>query len=439
MAKPKRKLQIIAGQCIACGVCEGECPVDAIYLEGDVAVIDYELCTGCGKCIEVCPTDCLFFEGEEEAEEAAPPQAAEEVAPEVEAGLTELVSAVPVAFAKNQGVWIYIEQSAGQVHPVSWELLGKGRELADALGCELAAMVLGEDVDDVAVATGHYGADKAYVIDDPLLAHYRTHPFAEGCLKLVREYEPEIVLIGATTLGRDLAGAIATDLHTGLTADCTGLVIDEQARLLRQTRPAFGGNIMATILCKEHRPQMSTVRPRVMEALAPDETRQVEIVRETLEVSEEDIGVTVEEFRPDADLDKPNLQYAEIICAGGRGLGNPKGFELMKELADALGGVMGASRATVDAGWISHDYQVGQTGLTVRPRLYIAAGISGAIQHRVGMQTADTIVAINSDPEANIFQIADFGIVGDLYEVVPELIKQAKEGDLKEKLLGDGG
>ncbi len=275
-------------------------------------------------------------------------------------------------------------------------------------------------------------------IDDPLLAHYRTHPFAEGCLHLIRQYKPEIVLIGATTLGRDLAGAIATDLHTGLTADCTGLEIDELTRLLRQTRPAFGGNIMATILCKEHRPQMATVRPRVMEALAPDESRQAEIVRETLEISEEDIGVTIEEFRPDADLDKPNLQYAEIICAGGRGLGSPKGFELMKELAEALGGVMGASRATVDAGWISHDHQIGQTGYTVRPRLYIAAGISGAIQHRVGMQTSDTVVAINSDPEANIFQIADFGIVGDLYEVVPELIKQAREGNLKEKLLGDG-
>ena len=428
MAKPKRKLQIIAGQCIACGVCEGECPFDAIHIEGDVAVIDYELCTGCGKCTKVCPTDCLYFEGEEEAEEAAEPEAAEEVAPELAAGLTQY-----------QGVWIYIEQSDGQVHPVSWELLGKGRELADALDCELAAMVLGENVDGVVIQAGHYGADKAYVIDDPLLAHYRTYPFTEGCLELIRQYKPAIVLIGATTLGRDLAGAIATDLHTGLTADCTGLEIDAHSGLLRQTRPAFGGNIMATILCREHRPQMATVRPRVMEALAPDETRQVEIVRETLEVSEEDIGVAVEEFRPDADLDKPNLQYAEIICAGGRGLGNPRGFELMEELAEALGGVVGASRATVDAGWISHDYQVGQTGLTVRPRLYIAAGISGAIQHRVGMQTADTIIAINSDPEANIFQIADFGIVGDLYEVVPELIKQAKAGNLKEKLLGDGG
>ncbi|MCK4324594.1 MAG: 4Fe-4S binding protein, partial [Armatimonadetes bacterium] len=199
MAKPKRKLQIIAGQCIACGVCEGECPFDAIHMEGDVAVIDYELCTGCGKCIKVCPTDCLYFEGEEEAEGEAQAEAAEEVAPELAAGL-----------AQYQGVWIYIEQSDGQVHPVSWELLGKGRELADALDCELAAMVLGEDVDDVAVAAGHYGADKAYIIDNPLLAHYRTHPFAEGCLHLIRQYKPEIVLIGATTLGRDLAGAIAT-------------------------------------------------------------------------------------------------------------------------------------------------------------------------------------------------------------------------------------
>ena len=427
MRKPKRKLQINAGQCIACGLCEPECPFDAIHIEGDVAVIDYEECTGCGKCVKVCPTDCLFFEGEE-AKEEAKPEAAGDIAADLVACLAEF-----------SGVWVFVEQSDGEPHPVSWELLGKGRELADTLGGELAAVVIGQGVDDVAVQAGHYGADKAYVIDDPVAAKYRTHPYAEGCLKLIRQYKPEIMLIGATTLGRDLAGAIATDLHTGLTADCTGLEIDELTRLLRQTRPAFGGNIMATILCKEHRPQMATVRPRVMEALAPDESRQAEIVRETLEVSEEDIGVTIEEFRPDADLDKPNLQYAEIICAGGRGLGNPKGFELMKELADAIGGVMGASRATVDAGWISHDYQVGQTGYTVRPRLYIAAGISGAIQHRVGMQTADTIIAINSDPEANIFQIADFGIVGDLYKVVPELIKQAQTGNLKEKLLGDGG
>jgi len=428
MAKPKRKLQIIAGQCIACGVCEGECPFDAIHVEGDMAVIDYEKCTGCGKCTKVCPTNCLYFEGEEEAEGEAQPEAAAQVAPELAAGLAEY-----------QGVWIYIEQSDGQVHPVSWELLGKGRELADARDCELAAMVLGEGVEQVAVQAGHYGADKAYIIDDPLLAQYRTYPFAEGCLKLVRKYEPEIVLIGATTLGRDLSGAIATDLHTGLTADCTGLEIDPASGLLRQTRPAFGGNIMATILCREHRPQMSTVRPRVMEALEPDESRQVEIVRETLDINEDEIGVTVEEFRPDADLDKPNLQYAEIICAGGRGLGSPRGFELMKELAEALGGVVGASRATLDAGWLSHDHQIGQTGYTVRPRLFIAAGISGAIQHRVGMQTSDTIVAINTDPEAKIFQLADCGIVGDLYEVVPELIKQAKAGNLREKLLGDRG
>ena len=428
MRKPKRKLQIIAANCIACGLCEPECPFDAIHIEGDVAVIDYEECTGCGKCIKICPTDCLFFEGEEAKAKEEKPEAAPDLAADLVARLSQY-----------SGVWIFVEQSDGEAHPVSWELLGKGRELADTLGCELAAVVLGEGIDDVARQAGHYGADKAYVIDDPVLAKYRTHPYAEGCLKLVREYRPEIMLIGATTLGRDLSGAIATDLHTGLTADCTGLEIDELTRLLRQTRPAFGGNIMATIQCKEHRPQMATVRPRVMEALAPDESREVEIVRETLDVNEDEIGVTIEEFRPDADLDKPNLQYAEIICAGGRGLGTSQGFKLMAELAEALGGVVGASRATVDAGWISHDYQVGQTGYTVRPRLFIAAGISGAIQHRVGMQTSDTIVAINTDPEAPIFNIADFGIVGDLYEGVPELIKQAKEGNLKEKGLGAGG
>jgi len=246
------------------------------------------------------------------------------------------------------------------------------------------------------------------------------------------------MLVGATTLGRDLAGAIATDLRTGLTADCTGLDIDELTRELRQTRPAFGGNIMATILTREHRPQMATVRPRVMEALPRDESRTAEVIHEALGIGEDAVKVKVVQFRPDADLDKPNLTYADVIVTGGRGLGGASGFELIKELADALGGVVGASRAAVDAGWISHDHQVGQTGTTVRPRLYVACGVSGAIQHRVGMQTSDTIVAINIDPDAPIFQIADYGIVGDLYQVIPEFIRLARERNLKELLLGQG-
>lgn len=419
--KDKPKLQIETEKCIACELCAAECPFEAIVVVGDVAVIDYEECKVCGKCIPVCPTDCLYLVGVEK-------EPAEEEAAEAE-------KEVRAEAKEYSGVWVFVEQEDGEVHPVSWELLGRGRVLADALGCELAAMVLGQDIEAAAVEAGYYGADRAYVMDAPVLARYRTAPYATGSIALIRKYKPEIVLVGATTLGRDLAGAIATELQTGLTADCTGLDIDEATGLLKQTRPAFGGNIMATILTRERRPQMSTVRPRVMEALPRDESRQVEIISEPLAVSEEEVATKIIDFRPDTDLDAPNLQYAEIICSGGRGLGSPAGFELIQELADALGGVMGASRATVDAGWISHDHQVGQTGSTVRPRLYIACGISGAIQHLVGMQTSDTIIAINTDPDAAIFQVADYGIVGDLHKVVPELIRLAEERNLKEKLL----
>ncbi len=420
MAKDKKpKLVIEPKKCIACELCVAECPFDAIHMEGDVAVIDYDKCKVCRKCIPICPTNCLSVEGDEEA---APAEAAKKA---------EVTGKV----GEYSGVWVFAEQDGGEVHPVSWELLGRGRTLADTLGCELAAMVLGEDVEDVAIEAGYYGADQAYVIDNPVLQAYRTSPYAAACLSLISKYKPEIVLVGATTLGRDLAGAIATQLGTGLTADCTGLEIDEATGLLKQTRPAFGGSIMATILTREERPQMSTVRRRVMEALPRYESRQIEIISEDLALTEEDVLTKIIGFQADSDLDAPNLQYAEIICSGGRGLGSRAGFELMQQLADALGGGMGASRATVDAGWISHDHQVGQTGSTVRPRLYIACGISGAIQHLVGMESSDTIVAINTDPDAPIFQIADYGIVGDLYQVVPELIRLAKERNLKERLL----
>ena len=419
MAKKKKPtLQIEAEKCIGCDLCVAECPFDAIHVVDGVAVIDYEECKVCRKCIPVCPTDCLYLEGAEEAEEEA-----------------EVKVAVSAETQEYSGVWVFVEQEDGQVHPVSWELLGRGRTLADTLSCELAAMVLGHDVGAAALEAGCYGADKAYVIDEPVLQRYRTAPYATGSIALIRKYKPEIVLVGATTLGRDLAGAIATELQTGLTADCTGLDIDEATGLLKQTRPAFGGNIMATILTRERRPQMATVRPRVMEALPRDEGRSVAIIAEQLAMSEDQVATKIIGFQPDTDLDAPNLQYAEIICSGGRGLGSPAGFKLIQELADALGGVMGASRATVDAGWISHDHQVGQTGSTVRPRLYIACGISGAIQHLVGMQTSDTVVAINTDPNASIFNVADYGIVGDLYQVVPELIRLAKERNFKDELM----
>lgn len=428
MAKKKRTLLYDPGKCTGCTYCTAECPVHCIDMKDGIAVVDMDKCIKCGKCVKVCPADCfeLVIEGGEAA--PAEPEASEaEGQPQAE----------PSPLSAYKDVWVFVEQAHGHVHPVSWELLGAGRRLADSLGSRLCAVVLGYHTDPVIAEAGEYGADVAYTIDMPILQEYRTDPYAAACIYLVRKYKPEIMLMGATTMGRDLAGAIATDLHTGLTADCTGLDIDPETRLLRQTRPAFGGNIMATILTRNTRPQMSTVRPRVMSALPRQRGRGIEIIRESFDKSEDDIPTKVIEFRPDSDSDKPNLQFAEIIVSGGRGLGSPAGFELIREFADAIGGVVGASRATVDAGWISHDHQVGQTGTTVRPKLYIACGISGAIQHLVGMETSDIIVAINRDPNAKIFGVATYGIVGDLYKVIPELIRIARERDIKKILLGE--
>ncbi|WP_297056284.1 electron transfer flavoprotein subunit alpha/FixB family protein [Thermosulfurimonas sp.] len=321
-------------------------------------------------------------------------------------------------------VWVFVEQEEGQAHPVSWELLGKAGELARDLEGVLEAVVLGHGVEEVAREAIAYGAERVYLIDDPVLAYYRNQPYAHGVVQLCRKYHPEILLLGATTLGRDLAGSIATSLETGLTADVTGLEIDPESKNLIMTRPAFGGNIMASILCPDHRPQMSTVRPRTFPLPPRDPSRQGEIVREELGLSEDEVRVKRVDFIP---KDKTvNLEYAEVIVSGGRGLGGPEGFDLLRELARLLGGEVGASRAVVDAGWISYEHQVGQTGKTVRPKVYLACGISGAIQHRVGMQNSDVIIAINTDPEAPIFRIADLGIVGDLYQVIPALIEAVK-------------
>lgn len=417
------KLQISPEQCIGCGRCEAICRFDAIHLEDSIAVIDYGKCTACGKCVPECPVQCLRLEG------AATPSAPQ--TPESPEDTVAAVTVVEEALQAYSGVWVFVEVARQQAHPVSWELLGAGRRLADALGVALSAVVLGHNVGELAPRAISFGADRVYVVDHPELSAYRTAPFARGCVDLVVKHKPEIMLIGATSLGRDLAGAVATQLGTGLTADCTGLEIEAGTRLLLQTRPAFGGNIMATIRTRSHRPQMATVRPRVMEAAAPDPTRQGEIIAETLTLTAADLRVHIVDFRSAEGFEKPDLSFAEVIVSGGRGLGGPAGFGMLGELAQALGGVVGASRGAVDAGWISHDHQVGQTGQTVRPRLYIACGISGAVQHRVGRQASDLIVAINSDPKAPIFQFATYGVVGDLYEIIPEMTHLARERHLK--------
>jgi electron transfer flavoprotein alpha subunit len=334
--------------------------------------------------------------------------------------------------------WVFIEQEDGKVHPVAWELLGVARRLAAEVKDELAksgdtavveGILVGQDVEGLAQEAIQYGADRVYLVDAPPFKHYLTKPYTSALVLLVKKYSPEVFLVGASTLGRDLAGAVATSLRTGLTADCTQLDMgearDSGKKLLLATRPAFGGNVIATIICKNHQPQMATVRPRVFNAPQPDPNAKGEVLREQVEITPEMVNAQIVEFITNAAA-SIKLEYADVIVSGGRGLGGPKGFELIKELADELGGVVGSSRGCVDAGWIKYDHQVGQTGKTVRPKLYIAAGISGAIQHKVGMQDSDFILAINRDPHAPIFDIATMGIVGDLYEVIPALIKQVR-------------
>lgn len=324
-------------------------------------------------------------------------------------------------------IWVLIEQEEGKAHPVSWELLGAAQRLAAELpGAVVEGVLLGDGVEGIAAEAYNYGATKVYLIDDPVLNVYRNAPYAFGIANLVKKYTPEIFLVGATTLGRDLASAIATRVATGLTADCTELAIDPEKHILAATRPTFGGNLMATILCKTQRPQMATVRPRVLPSPTPVEAGTGELVREPLGMTEAEVAVKLLKVIPTDSGDQIDIEYADVIVAGGRGLGAPEGFKLLEELAELLGGVVGASRAVVDAGWINVSRQIGQTGKTVRPKLFIAAGISGAIQHRVGITGSDFILAINSDPNAPIFSVADYGIVGDLYEVLPELINQIK-------------
>jgi len=325
-----------------------------------------------------------------------------------------------------RGVWVVAEHLHGQMRRGTYELLGEGRRLADKLGVELAAVLFGDGVEGLVQDLIAHGADKVYLAQDPALAHYRTGPYTDVLSGMINQHRPEVVLVSATPQGRDLAPRVAARVSAGLTADCTGLDIDDSDRLLVQTRPAFGGNLMATIVCREARPQMATVRPGVMKALEPDPNRKGEVVEVSVHLDERAILTKIVEIVQQEDDGQVNLQDAEIIVSGGRGLGKPENFAIIRELAEALGGAVGASRAAVDAGWIPAYHQVGQTGRTVQPKLYIACGISGAVQHLAGMQSSDVIVAINKDPAAPIFNIATYGIVGDLFEIVPKLTQKLK-------------
>ena len=329
--------------------------------------------------------------------------------------------------AKTRDLWVFIEtEPDGTPRNVGLELLNPGRMMADKQGGKLVAVVIGSCTEPAAAAAGAHGADQVLVVDGPEYSPYTTDAFVNALVALVEKYGPLSLLIGATPNGRDMAPRVSCRLNTGLTADCTELDIDEASGNVAWTRPAFGGNLMARILCPDHRPQMGTVRPGVFKKPAPAENR-AEIIREDIHVPEADIRTRILEVIKDISSEKTDLESAEIIVAGGRGVGGPEGFAPLKELAEVLGAEIGASRPAVDSGWISHAHQVGQTGRTVGPRLYIACGISGAIQHTAGIAGSDIVVAINKDPQAPIFQVADYGIVGDLFEVVPILTEEIRK------------
>ena len=327
--------------------------------------------------------------------------------------------------ADYKGVWVFAEQREGELQKVSLELLGEGRKIADKLGVKLTALLLGHNIKDLANTLGEHGADEVLVCDNKLLEHYTTDGYTKVICELASERKPGILFIGATFIGRDLGPRVAARLTTGLTADCTQLDVEVSNGDLLATRPAFGGNLMATIACPDHRPQMATVRPGVF---AKIEEKNCEFVVEDVNVNltSEDIRTKVVEIVKEAK-EIEDISEANFIVAGGRGLGSKENFDKLYELAEVVGGSVAASRGAIDKGWIERDYQVGQTGKTVRPNIYIACGISGAIQHLAGMSGSDCIVAINKDPEAPIFKAADYGIVGNLFDVLPTLTAEIKK------------
>ncbi|MBW8382877.1 MAG: FAD-binding protein [Youngiibacter sp.] len=389
-------VNIINEKCKGCTICVKSCPFGAITMSGKLAVIGVA-CTSCGVCVDKCPFKAIEKIEEEKKE--------------------------TIDITEYSGIWVFAEQRNKKIMPVVIELMGEGKKLAAEIGCELSAVVCGSDIGSLADELFEYGADKVYVADSPELDKYTTDGYTKVIFEAIGKYKPEIVLLGATHIGRDLGPCLAVKANTGLTADCTKLEIDPDDKKIKQTRPAFGGNLMATIVCPNHRPQMSTVRPGVMDKAAKVPGRKGETVKLSVSFSEGDIRTKVVEVVKHLK-EMVSLTDAEIIVSGGKGMKGPEGFELLRQLAGRLGGVVAASRAAVDAGWMDHAYQVGQTGTTVKPKIYIACGISGAIQHIAGMQNSEQIVAINSAENAPIFEVADYGIVGDLFKIIPSIIDE---------------
>ena len=405
-------IEVTYGNCTGCELCAEECIYDAIEFvewpdgEADEDLIDQtqglkvvinENCTLCNACVEGCPEEALKLEAD--------------------------FSAHTEGFEQYKGVWIFAEQKRGKMAGVTYELLGEGRKLADAVNEDLSAILLGSNMQEAARELLHYGADQVYYMDSPELDYYDVDLYSECVAQMIREQRPNMMLTGATAVGRAFIPKVAVKIKTGLTADCTGLDIEPETNFLLQTRPTFGGNLMATIRCERFRPQMATARPKVFQPAERRDAAAGKVIeveyptpaperKSTLLRSVDDLVATI------------NISEADIIVSGGRGLSGPENFKYIEDLAKALGGAVGASRAAVDSDWIPYHHQVGQTGKTVCPKIYIAVGISGAVQHLAGMSSSKCIIAINKDPDAPIFNMANYGIIGDFKEIVPVMIRR---------------